>query len=79
MAFIRRHRTDAPRREVIGGSVSHDERGEITAAFEQGGFTSMSDAIRAVALAYARSVKVRDGVAQWRKQDGAGGVREATR
>lgn len=60
-------REGPPRDAVVGGSVSGDERAAILQSLAQGGFTSQSDGVRSVCLAYLKSAQIRDLVEQLRE------------
>lgn len=60
-------RQEAPRRDIVGGSVTVEERSRIIAAFEQAGCRTISEGVRLVCLAHAESAAVRDAVAAWRR------------
>ena len=55
----------ALRRDVIGGSVSDEERRQVITAYEQARFKNISQGCRVVNLAFAESAEVRDAVARW--------------
>jgi hypothetical protein len=57
-------RQEPARRDVIGGSVTSEERGRILRAYEQAGFRTISEGVRVVSLAFADSAAVRDAVAE---------------
>ncbi len=59
------------RRDVIGATVTAQERQKILAAYEQAGFKNISHGSRVVNLAFAESAGVRDAVAAWRRDNPA--------
>jgi hypothetical protein len=64
-------RQEPPRRDIVGGSVTSDERTRILGAFEQAGFGTISEGVRVICLAHADSAAVRDAVAAWRRANPA--------
>jgi hypothetical protein len=58
---------EAPRKSIVGGSVTDDERNRIVASFEQAGFRTVSEGVREILLAHVESASVRDAVAAWRR------------
>ena len=57
------------REKVVAGSVNGPEELEILGSFEQAGFKVKSKAARVVLLSFARSVKVRDAVAVYVREN----------
>jgi hypothetical protein len=52
----------APRNEVIGGSVTTEEKSRILQALAQAGFRNMSEGVREILFAFLDSAEVRDVV-----------------
>lgn len=55
-------RQGAPRKEVIGASVSSEEKAEIVARLAGDGFDSASEGAREVLLAYVTSEPIRAAI-----------------
>lgn len=55
-------RQGPPRKEIVGGSCTADEKLEILGALEQEGFSTASEGVREVMLAFARDIEVRSVV-----------------
>ena len=55
-------RDGLPRKEVVAGSVTSEEKREILEALANGGFANASEGARRILLAYLRSAQVRDTV-----------------
>ena len=51
-----------PRKEVVAGSVSSEEKQSILARLAEKGFQNMSEGVREICLAYRDSEEVRDVV-----------------
>ena len=67
LPFRGRNATGAPRRAALSSASTPDERAEIHAALQQGGYQHPSHGIRSVLLAYARAATVRDAVATFER------------
>jgi hypothetical protein len=65
-AFGRRQ--GPPRKEVVGASVSADEKAEIVARFAADGYGSASEGARVVLLAYLASEQIRSAVDSFRRE-----------
>lgn len=53
---------DAPRKEVVAGSVNAEEKASIALSLSRGGFRNVSEGVREVCLAYRDSADVRSAV-----------------
>ncbi len=58
-----------PKGKVVAGSVSASEETEIIQAFQGANLPNKSRAARAILLAFSRSTKVRDAVAEFLREN----------